>query len=198
MTCATDRGPATPRAIGRLGAGACTMASQQVHAIFGCRWWITRKLTGMSSSRSASSSPNVRRASPQAWQASPGGQVIFLVARQKLRNWLARYPLTWCRIDRRHLVLSLGVVGLQALKVQFELLDLLIQLLGLAAELHAPQPVYLHLQIVDLSGARVQLSMMLAPSQTRITAGRPIHRSIRSRTCASTEASARTSIRIRT
>jgi hypothetical protein len=59
----------------------------------------------------------------------------------------------------RHFPLSLDIIGLQVLKLQFMLLDLMAELLGLAAELHAPHLCDPQLQMLDYGGARVQLSL---------------------------------------
>ncbi|OEZ83171.1 hypothetical protein JAB8_44360 [Janthinobacterium sp. HH106] len=62
-----------PRAIGRLGAGACTMVSQHLQASFGRVWRITRKLPGIHSSCSATSSPNWHSAPSHVGQTSGCG-----------------------------------------------------------------------------------------------------------------------------
>lgn len=56
-----------------------------------------------------------------------------------LGQWLARCALTRRAIRRWHFPFGLGIVGLQILQLQFKLFDLVVELLGLAAELHAPQ-----------------------------------------------------------
>ena len=72
-------------------------------------------------------------------------------------QWPAHRFLARRLVGCRHLARRLGLVGLQVFQLQFELLDLVIELFGLAAELHAPQFGDHQLQMLDLGGARVQL-----------------------------------------
>jgi hypothetical protein len=60
-TWASKPGPTMPRLIGRLGAGACTIAVQQPQASVGRTWRMTRKLAGTNSSCSDTSSPSCFR-----------------------------------------------------------------------------------------------------------------------------------------
>lgn len=69
-------------------------------------------------------------------------------------------------VGRRHLARRLGLVGLQVFQLQLQLLDLVVQLFRLAAELHAPQLGDLQLEVFDLDGARVQLFSQ--PGQLRV------------------------------
>lgn len=76
-----------------------------------------------------------------------------------IRQWFA-----WCAparsaVRRRHFPLGLGVVGLQVFELQFKLFDLVIKLLGLAAELHAPQFSDLQFQVFNLCSTRRQLGL---------------------------------------
>lgn len=61
---ASKLGPAMPRAIGQLAAGACTMQSQQVQPSFGRRRRIPLQLVGTYSIISEMSSPGL------AWPVS--------------------------------------------------------------------------------------------------------------------------------
>lgn len=83
-------------------------------------------------------------------------QIHFFIARQMFGQRFARRTLTWRAIGGRHFPFSLGVVRLQIFQLQFKLFDLMVELLGLAAELHAPQFCDPQFQMLDLGIARVQ------------------------------------------
>ncbi len=76
--------------------------------------------------------------------------IYVLDARQVLRQRLARWLVARCLVHRRALALCLAFGGLQVLQLQFQLFDLVVQLLGFAAELHAPQLGDHQLQVLDL------------------------------------------------
>src|SRR4051812_45887336 len=80
-----------------------------------------------------------------------------LVAWQMVRQRLAHRLLAWGAVGLRHFPRCYTLVGLQVFQLQLELFDLVIELLGLAAELHAPQLGNPQLEMLDLGGARVQL-----------------------------------------
>jgi hypothetical protein len=93
------------------------------------------------------------------WAICRRRQVHCFITWQVLGQRLARRPLTRRAIGRRHFPFGLGVVSPQVFKLQSKLLDLLVQLLGLATELHAPQFRDPQLQMPDLSSTRVQLRL---------------------------------------
>ena len=68
ITWAISPGPATPRAIGRLGAAAWKIVWQVTHASLGRTWRITKKCDGTYSSCSETSEPIWRSRPPQAVQ----------------------------------------------------------------------------------------------------------------------------------
>ena len=105
---ASRPGPAIPRSISRLGAGACTIASQQEQSSLGRTWLITRQLAGTNFSCSATSSPNLCKPPPQAGHASLGG------ARRLFGGG--------------HLARRLCLVGLQVFQLQLQLLNQVVQL----------------------------------------------------------------------
>jgi hypothetical protein len=89
-------------------------------------------------------------------RADPGRlrQMGVRVARQMFRQRLALGPFRrsgWCLRD---LDRSCTLVGLQILQTEFKLIDLAIELLGLAAELHAPQLCNQEVKVFDFRGAR--------------------------------------------
>jgi hypothetical protein len=69
---ARSPGPAIPRAIGRVGAGSCTITWQLAQASFGRTCRITLKLAGTYSSISATSSPIFFIVAPQPGQVHAG------------------------------------------------------------------------------------------------------------------------------
>jgi len=71
----------------------------------------------------------------------------------------ARRPLMPRTIGRWHFPFSLGFVGLQVFQLQFELLDLMVELLRPTAELQAPQFRDPQFQIFDLGCTRIQLRL---------------------------------------
>src|SRR5450830_545934 len=83
--------------------------------------------------------------------------IYVLIARQVLRQRLARWLVARRLVHRRALALGLAFGGLQVLQLQFQLFDLVVQLLGFAAELHAPQLGDHQLQVLDLDFGRGQL-----------------------------------------
>ena len=56
-----------------------------------------------------------------------------------VRRRLARRLGARRAVRRRHLALDLGLAGLRILKLQFELFNLVLEILGFAAELPAPR-----------------------------------------------------------
>ena len=106
--------------------------------------------------------------------AAAGGARIDLrlihafVARQVFRQRLAWRLVARRLIHRCPLTLSLALDGLQVLQLRLQLFDLVIELLGLTAKLHAPQPGDLQLQMLDLGGARVQLRFQSRKTLTLI------------------------------
>jgi hypothetical protein len=68
ITCASSDGPASPCAIGRLGAQAWKMASHFVHASLGLTVRMTLKRAGTYSRCSETSAPMLRSRPPQAVQ----------------------------------------------------------------------------------------------------------------------------------
>jgi hypothetical protein len=70
---ASRPGPAMPRSIGRLDAGAWTMTSQQAQAFLRRIWQMTLNAASMSSSCSDTSSPSGLSLPPQAAQACSAG-----------------------------------------------------------------------------------------------------------------------------
>jgi hypothetical protein len=117
-----------PRSIGRLGAGAWTMASQQAHASLGRTWRITRE-AGWHEFQLLG---HVLAQRPQAATTGQAGvdhrRIHFFVTWQMLRQRPAYRLLAWRLIDSRHLARSFGLVGLQVFQLQLQLLDLMIQL----------------------------------------------------------------------
>ncbi len=81
--CASKPGPARPRAIRRLGASACTILSQCVHASLGHTCWISPEVGGgiLPGSRETSS-PKAFSAPPQSGQAVSLGRIVPFLARQ--------------------------------------------------------------------------------------------------------------------
>jgi hypothetical protein len=75
-----------------------------------------------------------------------------MIRQRPAHRFLAR-----CLVGRRHLARRLRLVGLQVFQLQLQLLDLVVELFRLTAELHAPQFGDLQLEVLDLDGARVQL-----------------------------------------
>ena len=137
--------------MGRLGAAACAMWSQHVHASFGRTWRITRKLAGTYSSCSEMSSPSCFIGPPHAVQVPRFRPVSQDLAWQMLREWFA-WRLFRCGTRRlRNLDGSGAFVGFQLFQPQLELLDLAIQFLGAAAELHAAKLRDQQLQMLNLS-----------------------------------------------
>ncbi|GJH17520.1 hypothetical protein CBA19CS22_13280 [Caballeronia novacaledonica] len=97
-----------------------------------------------------------------AFRTLPGrfGQVRPDLARQMLRQWLARCLFhnrarrLW-DFDRRR-----AFIGLKLLEAQLELLDLMVQLLRLATELHTAQLGNEQLQVFDFGCARCQRDLL--------------------------------------
>ena len=155
-------GPATPRSIGRLGASACTIRSQHAQASFGRTCRITLNRAGTYSRISETSSPRCFSSPPQSGQASCFGG-YFRTSRGRcsgsgLPRWFRRDVCNGrnpCRCVRSSCVLRLR--RLQLVQPQLQLLDLTIQLLRLAPELHPPQLGDQQLQMLDLVVARKQL-----------------------------------------
>ena len=83
--------------------------------------------------------------------------ICVLVARQVLWQRLARWLAARRLVHRRALALALAFGGLQVLQLRFQLFDLVVQLLGFATELHAPQLCDHQLQVLDLDFGRGQL-----------------------------------------
>lgn len=81
-TWASRPGPAMPRAIGRLGASACTITSHLVQHIFGRTCRITLKLAGTHSSTSETSSLSLFSSAPQAGQPCAAGMCVFTSCRR--------------------------------------------------------------------------------------------------------------------
>ncbi len=97
-----------------------------------------------------------------ALRALPGGfgQVRLDPAQQMFRQWPAR-RLFDCRAWRlRYFDGRRAFVGLKLFETQFELLDLMVQLLRLATELHTAQLGNEQLQVFDLGGPRGQRSLL--------------------------------------
>ena len=84
-------------------------------------------------------------------------RVHFLVSRQVIWQGTAHRFFARRLIGRWHLARRFTLVSLQVLQLQFQLFDLLVELLRLAAELHAPQFGDLQLEMLDLDVARVEL-----------------------------------------
>jgi hypothetical protein len=93
-----------------------------------------------------------------AGRASIGRRRIDpLVSWQMIGQWTAHRLLARRLVGGRHLARRLGLVGLQVFQLQLQLLELVVQLFRLAAELHAAQFGDLQLEVFDLDGARIQL-----------------------------------------
>lgn len=84
-------GPAMPRSMGRDGAGASPMRPPFLQACFSRTVRITRNALRISSSCSAASSTRYDSAPPQSGQQT-STEAVF-IARQGLREWLARVGL---------------------------------------------------------------------------------------------------------
>ena len=82
-----------------------------------------------------------------------GRMQYALFARQIGRQRLALGLLAWRHVDR---CLRFGhrLFGLQVLELEVQLFDLLVELLGAPAELHAPQLGQHQLQMLDLGCTR--------------------------------------------
>jgi hypothetical protein len=91
------------------------------------------------------------------WAGVGWRRIDFFVARQVVGQRLAYRFLARRLVGFRHLARGLAFVGLQVFQLQFQLLDLMVEFFGLAAELHAPQLGDEQLEVLDLGGARVQL-----------------------------------------
>ncbi|MBB2984838.1 hypothetical protein FHX58_007734 [Paraburkholderia tropica] len=110
-----------------------------------------------------------------ALRARPSGfgQVRLDLARQMFRQWPARW-LFHCRARRlRDFDGGRAFVGLKLFETQFELLDLMVQLLRLATELHTAQLGNEQLQVLDFGGARSQRGLLrvdrfLQPEHLRV------------------------------
>ena len=87
-----------PRSIGRDDAGACTMTSHLVQAIFTRTWRITLYVAGTRSRISETSSPSLCNVPPHAGQASSVGKYVCTSR--------GRFSGSGRRVD-----LALGVVG---------------------------------------------------------------------------------------
>ena len=111
-------------------------------------------------------------------------RVHFLVSRQVIRQGTAHRLLARRLVGRWNLARRFAFVSLQVFQLQFQLLDLVVELLRLAAELHAPQFGNLQLEMLDLDGARAQLFVqtfhhLVLAEQWRLQAAMSLGRSAR-------------------
>ncbi len=146
---ASRLGPAMLPGIGRLGAGVCTIVSQQRQDFLGRTISVTVSLAAIMSSISLTSSLIVRSGPPHAGQSSPGSnrtrwRGVASDTRGLRRGFFG--PLTPQQAHQRPALSSTGasvvsaVGDLNPFEDKLELFDLTLDLLGARAMLLPTQP----------------------------------------------------------
>jgi len=99
----------------------------------------------------------VAQSAAAGWTCVSARRIDLFLTRQVIRQRPAHRLPAWRPIRFGHFPLCLGFVCLQVFQLQFKLLNLVVELFGLAAELHAPQFGNHQFEMFDLGSTRVQL-----------------------------------------